>query len=193
MRLSFIFLLFVSLTQAQNVIEWDGKYQLRLSDFQSATTEIGKGNIYSLFTTSNFDFAFYMSSVEFMTTKNFNGKVSCSFKRDAAAMVAPDSSIAYSLLNFARYEFDLAELYARKFRKRLFEEKRAVSSTTFIQPIYDQVQKELVERHTIAAKETEIGKNTESLSTLHTSVKREIEELADFCKTCKPPKKAKAN
>lgn len=191
MKLYFLicFLLLNYSVQAQNIIEWDGKYELKLSDFQSPTTEIGKGSTYSLFTTSNFDFAFYMSSVEFMTTKNFNGKVSCSFKRDAASLVAPDSLTAYYLLNFARYEFDLAELYARKFRKRLFEEKRVISSAIFIQPIYDQVQKALVERHTTAAKETEIGKNTDSLSILHASVRREIEELADFCKACKPPRR----
>ena len=134
------FLAFFFIVKGQNTIEWDGIYQLRLSDFQSPATQIGGVTIYSLHSAASFDFSFSMSSGEFMFTKNFNPKVNCSFNRGAASMVAPDSARANDLLSFARYEFDLAELYARKFRKRLYEEKDAFSDASFFQPIYDSVQ-----------------------------------------------------
>ena len=137
--------------QGQNIIEWDGKYQLQLSDFQSPATQIGQGNIYSLHATSTFDFSFYMNSIEFAATKNFNSKVNCYFTRNAASIVAPDTLTALDLLEFARYEFDLSELYARKFRKKIFEEKKGFSSVNFFRPIYDEIQKEYVTQYTLAA------------------------------------------
>jgi hypothetical protein len=192
-RLSFLIAIIAltSIVKGQNTIEWDGDYQLQLSDFQSTTTQVGQGSFYSLHTASEMGFAFYMSNAEFMFTKNFNSKVNCTFQRDAASLVAPDSLTAMGLVNFARYEFDLSELYARKFRKKLFEEKGAFSNIGFIQPIYDSIQRDLTERHTVAGRICDLGRDKEKLGELHQEVLREIEQLSDFCKTCKPPKKKK--
>ena len=176
---------------AQDVIEWDGTYQLELTDFRSPATRIGEGNLYSLQSTAGFDFLFHMSQGEFMFTKNFNSKVSCTFRREASALVAPDSTIARQVLAFARYEFDLYELYARKFRKRIYEEKGAFSDASFFRPAYDELQRELVTRHSLAASETDLGRNEAMLQEPHTAVLAEIAVLKDFCKACKPPKKAK--
>lgn len=193
MRKIIIALLFFSvmITNAQNVIDWDGNYKLQLADFQSNTTQIGNINMYSLHTASSMDFMYHMSNAEFMFTKNFNTKVSCTFKRDAASLVAPDSLSAIDLLNFARYEFDLSELYARKFRKKLYEGKGTFSDPGFYQPLYDDIQREYTQRHAEAGKETDLGRNNDKLKELHAEVQKEIQELPDFCKMCKPPKKKK--
>lgn len=132
-----------------------------------------------------------MSNAEFMFTKNFNSKVNCSFNRSAAAIVAQDSTTAIDLLHFARYQFDLSELYARKLRKKLFEEKAVLSDVSFFKPIHDEIQNELTERNTVAGKTAELGRNRVELEKLHDEVLREIEQLSDFCKNCKPPKKKK--
>lgn len=191
MKLIFIPMCFLMAmnTHAQKSIDWDGIYQLRLSDFQSPATQIGMGSVYSLYTGARMDFSFYMSNAEFVFTKNFNSRVNCTFNRQAASLVAPDSLIASNLLQFSRYDFDLSELYARKFRKKLFEGKGAFSSIAFFQPIYDEVQQELAERHTKAATLTDVGGDREKLNELHQEVLKEIETLADFCKGCKPKKK----
>ncbi len=126
-----------------------------------------------------------------MFTKNFNSKVNCTFNRDAASLVAPDSLTAMDLLDFARFEFDLSELYARKFRKKIYEEKGAFSEASFFRPLYDKIQQEFTERHTIAGQESDLGRNKEKLNELHQAVLKEIEQLSDFCKLCKPPKKKK--
>ncbi|MES2679281.1 MAG: hypothetical protein V4635_05320 [Bacteroidota bacterium] len=186
-----VFLSFFFIPKAQNKIEWTDNYQLRLSDFQSPATQVGQTTIYSLHPGSGMDFSFYMSKAEFMFTKNFNSKVNCSFNRSAASIIAPDSAIATDLLNFGRYDFDLSELYARKFRKKLYEEKGAFSDISFFKPIYDQVQSEFAERHVIAAKTSDLGRNNEKLRELHGDVLKEIEQFSDFCKECKPVKKKK--
>lgn len=132
-----------------------------------------------------------MSNAEFMFTKNFNAKVDCSFMPSTASIVAPDSAIAQMLLNFARYEFDLTELYARKFRKRIFEEKGAFADPSIFHSLYDEVHQAYSERRTMAAKHANMGINKEVLKKLHQEAAIEINQLEDFCKSCKPPKKAK--
>jgi hypothetical protein len=186
-----LFVIFTPIVFSQNDIAWDGKYQLQLSDFQSPSTQIGNVNIYSLHTSSGVDFSFYMSNFEFMFTKNFNSKVNNTFKRDAASLVAPDEIIAKDILGYAQYEFDLSELYTRKFRKKIFEEKGTFSNVTFFRPIYDTIQRELSERDTNAGKETDLGRKKDKLKMLHEQVLKEILELSDFCKECKPIKKKK--
>lgn len=193
MRHFFIALVVISggIAKGQDAIEWDGIYQLQLSDFRSSTTQIGGTTMYSLHSTCSMDFSFAMTSGEFMFTKNFNSKVNCSFNRNAASLVAPDSLTATDLIFFARFEFDLSELYARKFRKRLFEEKGAFSDVHFFRPIYDEIQNELVERHTLAGRTTDLGRDRQKLEQLHQEVLKEIAGLSDYCKTCKPPKRKK--
>jgi hypothetical protein len=173
----------------QDAVEWDGKYRLQLSDFRSAATQIGGTTVYHLHSGAGIAIAYHMSNAEFAFTKNFNAKVSCTFNRAAAVLVAPDSATAMDLLLFARFDFDLAELYARKFRKRLHEEKNAFSGAGYITPIYEEIQKSYAERHAGAGKSTDVGRNREELKELHDEVLLEIEQLAGFCKSCKPPKK----
>ena len=176
---------------AQNIIDWDGKYELQREDFQSVATQIGNTNIYSLHTAAHIDFSFYMSNAEFMFTRNFNSKVNCVFNKEASSLVAPNDEIAEDLVEFARYEFDLSELYSRKFRKKLYEEKSTFSGVSFVKPAFDEMQKEFNSRDTMAGKITDLGRNREELSKLRREVLAEIEQLSDFCKTCKPAKKKK--
>jgi hypothetical protein len=187
--LAFLFLSLI--VKAQNVIEWDKDYKLQLSDFESSSTQIGGTNINSLFSGAKIDFSYYMSSMDFIFTKNFNSKVNCSFNKTVASLIAPDSSNAFNLLYFSRYDFDLSELYARKFRKRLFEEKGTFSDVSFFNSVFDEIQKEYVERNAKASTNTELGKNRDKLNELHQEVLKELELLSDFCKLCKPKKNKK--
>ena len=176
-------------TFAQNEIPWDGKYQLQLSDFRSSATQIGNVNVYSIFTACGIDFTFAMSSVEFMFTKNFNSKVSNTFKRNSSSVVAPDTEIAASLVEFSQFQFDATELYARKFRKKIAEEKGSFSGVNFFRPFYDDIQKELSARCVNAGKDTDLGRKSEKLKQLHQDVLSEIDLLSDYCKDCKLVKK----
>lgn len=185
----FLFLLVTSLSFSQNEINWDGEYKMRIADFQSPATQIGGTNLYSIHSSCGIDFAFSMTNMEFIFTKNFNSKIGNSFKRNSSSIVAPDEIIAASLVNFSQFEFDLSELYARKFRKKVQEEKGSFSSINFFRPFYDEIQKEFVERDTNAGKETDLGRKAEKLTALHQQVLKEIEELSAYCKACKVVKK----
>lgn len=188
-RITILLILITSITFAQNDIHWDGKYQLQLSDFKSPATQIGNATIYSINFPSGIEFSFSMSNIEFLFTKNFNSKINNVFKPKASSLVAPNEIIANDLKDFANFQFNLSELYARKFRKRIFEEKDTFSNVSFFKPIYDEIQNEFSERITIVGKETDLGRNKEKLKLLHEQVVNEIQELDTFCKECKVSKK----
>ena len=189
--ISIIFLFIAVQVNAQNTIEWDGKYQLQLSDFQSNASQIGNVKINSIHTASSLDFAFQMSNIEFMFTKNFNSKVNSTFKRDAASIIATDTNSAMFLMNFAQYEFDLSELYARKLRKDIYDQKGTFSDANFLQVLYNSIQKQYTEEHANASKITDLGQNEKKLLEIRTDVLKRIQEYPDFCKNCRPPKKIK--
>jgi hypothetical protein len=173
----------------QNTVAWNGDYMLQLSDFKSPESQIGEVDLCSLQTASSMNFGYAMSSSQFMFTKNFNALVDCSINRSSSSLIAPDSVTANKLLQFARFEFDLSELHARILRKEIFEKKKAFSDFNFFQPIYEEVEFRLNQRHASAVKATNLGQDGEVLKKLHEEVRNEILELEDYCKTCKPPKK----
>lgn len=187
-------LIFLSVTSAfsQSIIEWSPNYQLQLSDFKSPQTELNKQrSTYSIYLGANMDFSFSMSNAEFMFTKNFNTKAKTVFNRNASIIIAPDSSTMLQLLNFGRYSFDLTELYTRKFRQQMYEQKGVFSDVTFFNPLYTRLQEELQAENARVLKITNIGEEKELLEMEHQNVRVQIEELSDFCFSCKPPKKKK--
>ena len=170
-------------------MEWNPNYELQLSDYQSPESEINSSlTSFSIYSGSKIDFSFNMNSVSFMFTKNFNSKVKAIFQKNLAVLIAPDSVTANQLLQFGRYDFDLVELYARKIRKKIYEEKGAFSDSKLFQPIFNELQEEM---NTVSAqvfKATNFGKDTEMLQKEHNKVKQEINTLSDFCQNCKPKK-----
>jgi hypothetical protein len=186
-----LFIILSNTISAQNQVDWDGNYQLQLSDFQSEGTQVGGTSISSMQTASSLQFGFQMSNVEFMFTKNFNTKVNCAFQRNAALIVAPDPLIANKLVRFAQYQFNLSELYARKLRQKIYENKATFSDISFLKPLYESIEKDFITENGLASRETNLGQDEEKLSILNAKVLASIEELADFCKSCKPPKKKK--
>ena len=173
---------------AQGNIEWSPEYKIEASDFKSSATQIG-GNLVAMSLACRMEFSYQMSNYEFMFTKNFNSKVSTLLTPSASYFTAPDKETIPYLVNFARMSFDLTELYSRKLRQKIFEEKGAFSNANFFVPLYEEVLKQLAERHALLSKSTDMGRNEAELSREHTLVLQEIEALPDFCKTCKPKKK----
>ncbi|WP_324025568.1 hypothetical protein QSV08_20635 [Maribacter sp. BPC-D8] len=191
-----IFTLFIALSSslviAQEPMQWTPDYELQLSDYQSPESEINAAlTSYSIYSGAKIDFSFNMNSVSFMFTKNFNSKVKAIFQKNLAVLVAPDSLTANQLLQFGRYDFDLVELYSRKIRKKIYEEKGAFSDSSLFQPIFNELQEEM---NTVSAqvfKATDFGKDSEMLQKEHNKVVDEINALSDFCMTCKPKKNRK--
>ena len=177
---------------AQDKIEWSEGYVITIKDFMNPGTEIDPSrDAYALSSGSGLEFLMQKNAYSFALSKNFNNTVTAIFSRSSAFIVAPDSVTANQLLNFARYSFDLTELYARKFRKRMNTEKETFSKSNFYQPIYEQVNSELNEELSRIMKLTDLGRKEELLKQEHEQVALQMIDYQYFCKSCKPPKRKK--
>ena len=156
-----------------------------------ATKGGGASGMFTVNAACAINFSYQMSNYEFMLTKNFNSKVSTTFTRPASYIISSDSVTAGRLLKFAQAEFDLTELYARKFRKSMFENKKAFSDPGFYQKLYESIQKEHAVHISRMSQSTEIGMAETRLNEQHQQILADIESLADYCKSCKPRKKKK--
>lgn len=185
-------LLSTSLLIAQEDISWNENYDIQLADFKSPKTNIGSKLTSSLFLPSAIQFNLAMNSVQFALTKNFNDKVTVRFQPEAAVLIAPDSIAARNLVNFANYQFDLSELYARKLRKELYLNKKIYTTITYIQAPFDANQKEFTARFSEASARTNMGQDIEKLEVLHQEVLKELNELAAYCQFCKLNNKKKS-
>ncbi len=187
--LALILLLAALSVSAQKIEQWQSGFDLKLSHFQSPESEINENlRTYSVYTGTTMDFSFQMNSYEFMFTKNFNSKVKAIFNPSAAVIIAPDSVVAYQLLSFAQYHFDLTELYVRKFRKELNEQKGAFSRVSFFQPIFENLQQALNAETARVQKSTSLGENDVLLAQEHQVVLAQLETFSEWCYECKPPK-----
>lgn len=182
------FVLVLGQAKAQNIIVWSELSPLKLTDF-AAKAPSSSNSIYGCRASCNIDFGYQMSAASFMLTKNFNSKVKTVFIKNTSYIVAPDANITQNLLAYSQTIFDLTELYARKFRQRLFEQKKAFSNSDFYVAAQEEVQKELSERENFILSSTNLGQNTEELKKTHDQILQEIQQLADYCMECKPKKK----
>ncbi len=185
------FLLCMGVGKAQEtIVEWSPDTSLKLEDFQSLQTKIND-RLNSVFLQSGvqINMGFQMSNITFMFTKNFNSKITCSFHKEAASLMATDSVKAQQLVALAQFDFDLSELYTRKIRKQLYENKKAFSNVSFFQPYFDKM---IAERNQVSSETYEasdFGNNGLYLEEKHAQIKQEIQQLKDYCKECKPSKK----
>ena len=73
----------------------------------------------------------------------------------------------------------------------MHEKKVVFFNVCFFNPLFDNVQKANSARYTEAFKHIDLRRNSIKLKEIHQAVLVEIEQLAKFCKTCKPARKNK--
>jgi hypothetical protein len=177
---------------SQEAIEWTPEYEVTLEDFKSKGTKIDPSlSSYYLGAGIKMDFNYAMSNYEYMFTKNFNSKVTVVFQPTASTIKAPNLEMANNMVAMADFQFDLAELYARKFRKKIYDEKEAFSDPNKLGAFFESVNKDWNDRSTQSMEEADLGMNREVLDRMHKEVLLELEQYPDFCKECKPVKKKK--
>lgn len=194
MRLLFTIILIFgfSIGFSQSVSNWSPEYELSLTDFKSPQTEINEElTNYSISLGISLYFDIHMSTYQFMFTKNFNSKVKVIFNKNASIISAPNLLVAEYLIKYGQYNYDLSELYARKFRQQMYLEKGTFSDVTFFQPIFEKIQEKMNAENARVIKVTDLGKKENLLKQEHEKVLIEIDALSDFCFECKPPKKRK--
>lgn len=190
MKHFFTFFLLVTLNflNAQTTIEWSKSEEITLASFKANVPNLAEDNVQQYIFAVSYDFSFQMQSMQFTFTKNFNKYVNAYYNPNLSWM--EDGELTDQLLLMANLDFDLVELYARKFRKRLFETKNIGSNVNFFDEIHKQIYSEYTSR--VSVIQSNIRSQDDTILYLETEIKQvnfEIDELSEFCKTCKPKKK----
>lgn len=194
MNKNILFLLLTSVISnplfSQNIVEWTPKHLITLESFQASVPDLVEDNIQQYNFSANYEFSYQMMNVQFAFTKNFNNYAFTYYNPELSWI--EEGEFTEQLLLMANLDFDLIELYVRKFRKQMYEQKKVASNPNFFVTIHDKIAAELnTERVTIINKFQSLEDPTEFLLEKSKEVNSEIDALHEFCKACRPKKKKK--
>jgi hypothetical protein len=183
---------FVVYANAQEVVHWQEDTQLVNTDFASHKTGVFPDKkMHGVNADITIGYNIAMSVYQFMLTKNFNKYVDVTFLPASSYYVVFDSASIDARIALANYQFDLAELHARRFRENIYENKKLFSDFKVLEEHFRSVYGAYNADFQSAVESSEFGEDVEALTNLHEAVKRELADLDEFCKQCKPIKKKK--
>jgi len=188
----FTLLLLIALNPSfsQEKIEWSKGIEIDSSCFKASIPNLAEDNLQEYSFACSYNFNFQMIGLQFAFTKNFNSYVSAYYNPHLSWM--EEGELTWQLLLMANLDFDLVELYARKFRKKMFEAKNVGSNVNFFNKLHEEVNREYLDRQSVIQSNLRTNENIEDYLKLEIEkVNEEIEMLNEFCKTCKPKKRKK--
>ncbi len=169
---------------------WTEEYLIEMGDFQGVAPIMEEDYVQRYYLAAQLAFNYQMNHYQFAFTKNFNKYVEVYFNPASSWIEEGDQTDM--LLEMANLDYDLAELHARKFRKRIFENKNIVSSPALLQSEFEKVSNEYADYRAQVLSEIMASATIhEKLAHYRQSVNLEIYNLAEFCQACKPAKKKK--
>ncbi len=174
---------------SQTTIEWEASRIISPEDFQGTPPQMVEDNMQSYSFDLHMDLSYQMANLQFAFTKNFNSYITAYYTPENSWMESGEST--RYLLACANIQFDLAELHARKFRKRIFENKKAASNQNFFNTHYNQVSNEMNDRQSQFMSEMNAAGYDWNAVYLKwdQTINEEINLLSEFCRSCKPIKK----
>ncbi|SHM80850.1 hypothetical protein [Polaribacter sp. KT 15] len=176
-NLAFLLLLFVFPVSGQELLEgqkrWSATEKLSLEDYSI------KKN-YNDAILSQFLISYESKGFDFFK-KNLNSRVeNISIGKGSYIDTTKINNIEKQL-EFQQLQFDLAEIQARKFRKRLFlGKKKLVKGFEVMKLISNEISNEFAEIRMRFINETNNGNNLKVLEVWKSKVKSELKELNEF-------------
>lgn len=164
---------------AQNLQEgqkrWSPDSQLTADDFRIKISDENNDPVYSQFVISH-----AINGFDFLK-KNLNRKIDNVFYGNASWIDTTRVENLQKQIDFQQLQFDLAEVYTRKFRKRALENKGQITKGfDIINQISNDIMRELSERRLQLVKETQSGANEEKLAAWKEQIATELLELEDY-------------
>ncbi|AQS95253.1 hypothetical protein BXQ17_07190 [Polaribacter sp. BM10] len=176
-NLAFLLLLFVFPVSGQELLEgqkrWSATEKLSLEDYSI------KKN-YNDAILSQFLISYESKGFDFFK-KNLNSRVENIFIGKGSYIDITKINNLEKQLEFQQLQFDLAEIQARKFRKRLFlGKKKLVKGFEVMKLISNEISNEFAEIRMRFINETNSGNNLKVLEVWKSKVKSELNELNEF-------------
>ena len=156
-----------------NYLYWSASRKLMLNDFAIKTSD-GKAGT----SAAQYYFSYEVNSFDFMT-KNFNKKVHNCIIRSASWI-----DTTYDVKTSLRYQqtlFDLAEVYARHFRKDLKDNrKKLLKGTDFIKDLNSKNMTDFAKRQIEYNDDTQFGTNRVMQERWEQQIQLELNQLKAF-------------
>ncbi len=154
---------------------WSSDVKLTLDDFKIKTSGENNEAVYSQFMISH-----SINGFDFMK-RNLNQKIENIFLGNASWIDITKVASNRKQIDFQQMQFDLAEIHARKFRKRVLVNKRKISKGfDIINQISNEIMTEFSENRLKLIKETEAGQNEEKITQWKEKIATELKELHEF-------------
>ena len=186
--LAAVIILCVTTINAQQKISWTNDNEITKADFKGNTPEMAEDNLQQYLFSCTWEFNFQMASLQFTFSKNFNKYVDAYYLPQQSWI--EEGELTDDLLLMANLDFDIAELFARRFRKEIYDNKRWDSSPQIFNEVHSKIQYDYVNYRAKIESEYRSKGNIEEVVTKYSKeVNDEILKLNEFCKTCKPKKK----
>ncbi|MEM1121753.1 MAG: hypothetical protein AAGJ18_14980 [Bacteroidota bacterium] len=167
-------------TQGQDLgegrIRWSPNHKLQLTDFKIHAGSKSLDPIYSQFTISTNA----IRGLDFLK-RNFNQKVENIFLGNASWIDTTNIQMLEKQLEFQQIQFDLSEVHARKYRKKIFlNRKKLASGGDFLNEIFDDLMIEFSKKKLELYEQTNSGQDEDKILEWKTKIQIELDELSDF-------------
>jgi hypothetical protein len=160
-------------TSNENLVFWSATNKLSLNDF-GIKTKNGETN--SSF--AQFSVDYKVGGFDFMT-KNFNKKVR-NYMIKSASWIDTTKDISISL-RYQQTLFDICEIYTRRFRKELKDNRKKIASgTQFIDGLNQKAMTDFSNRRVIYDRETNFGTISEKQKDWEIQIQNELNASKEF-------------
>ena len=158
---------------SQDHILWHESRKLTINDFAIKNSlTAGSGSF------AQFSMNYQLKGFD-VFTKNFNKKVE-NRMIGSASWLDTTSNVSQALL-YQQTLFDLSEIYTRKFRKALKEErKRLIKNLKLAEDLNDNIMTEFSKRRLEYSQDTNFGLDSTRQMLWQNSIKSELSDLAQF-------------
>ncbi|TKS57203.1 hypothetical protein [Mesohalobacter halotolerans] len=169
----------LQLTFGQNLQEgqkrWNSDQKLTIEDFKIKISDENNDVVFSQFMISQ-----AIGGFDFMK-RNLNQKIENIFLGNASWIDTTKVADIQKQIDFQQMQFDLAEIHARKFRKRALENKGQIAKGfDIINQINNDIMTEFSKSRLELIKETEGGRNDEKIEEWKEKIATELKELYEF-------------
>ncbi|OBX25896.1 hypothetical protein LX77_01613 [Gelidibacter algens] len=154
---------------------WSSETRLSLDDFKIKVSEANNEVAFSQFMITH-----AIGGFDFMK-KNMNQKVGNIFLGNASYIDTSRVENIQEQLDFQQMQFDLAEIQARNFRKRVLKNKSQLTKGfDIINKINNEIMSELSEMRLTLMRDTDTGRNKQQVAEWKEKIKIDLKVLHDF-------------
>lgn len=169
----------LNLSFAQELLDgqkrWNSDIKLTINDFKIKISDKNNDAVFSQFMISH-----SIGGFDFMK-RNLNQKIENIFLGNASWIDTTKVANIEKQLNFQQMQFDIAEIQARKFRKRILKDKRKIAKGfDIINEINNEIMAEFSEIRLELINETESGRNEIKLTEWKEKIANELKKLDEF-------------